>query len=333
MRKPLHDAPETLDLFALLRSIERTAKGKPRIGCSAARKEELVRLGQPPFVAFPDSNVSFFGADGKGRLLVESRFLGLLGPQGALPLHTTYEAAHWAEMRDDAFARFLDVFNNRFQQLFFRSWSDARPEGQFDRPDEDRFAAYVGSAAGIGTPAFRNRGELDDLAKLSVAGLVAPAVKSAARLESLIAVLFSADVEIEQCVGMWLSLDRNDQTSLGGSNSALGSDALLGAAVFSLQDKFAIRLKTRTLADFESYLPGGRHSARLADAVLFYLGEILDYEIHIGLPEVETRQAQLGSFGRLGWTSWLKAKDRTAFGQYRWDCRYNPAERRDQATA
>lgn len=333
MKKPHHDAPETLDLLALLRAIERAAPDKPRIGNSASLKDEVVLLGQPPYVAFPDSNVSFFGEDDRGRLTIESRFLGLLGPQGPMPLHTTYEAAHWVEMRDDAFARFLDVFNNRFQQLFFRAWSDARVAGQFDRPEEDRFTAYVGSAAGFGTPAFRDRDSLDDLDKLCVTGLAAPAVKSAARLEGMIGVLFGANVEIEQCTGMWLPVERADRTSLGGGNALLGQDALLGAAVFSLQDKFSIKLKTKTLQEFETYLPGGSHSLRLADTVFFYLGEILDYDIHIGLPESETRQAQLGSFGRLGWTSWLKAKDRTSFGIYRWDCHYNPAERRGQSTA
>ena len=52
--------------------------------------------------------------------------------------------------RDPSFARFTDIFSNRFLQLFFRAWADARPIAHHDRPADDRFADYVGSFAGIG---------------------------------------------------------------------------------------------------------------------------------------------------------------------------------------
>ena len=67
-----------------------------------------------------------------------------------MPLTTTDESLGWLLMRDDSFARFLDLFNNRFLQLFFRAWSDARPIAQHDRPNEDRFIGFIGSFIGIG---------------------------------------------------------------------------------------------------------------------------------------------------------------------------------------
>ena len=93
---------------------------------------------------FPASNLSKFEREAADRFRVFVKFLGLLGPQGALPLATTEEAHGWNLMRDDAFPRFLDILNHRFLQLFFRAWSDARPIGQHDRPESDRFVAYVG---------------------------------------------------------------------------------------------------------------------------------------------------------------------------------------------
>lgn len=318
---------EYLDFLDLLRRLERSVKTKPRIGDNGAYDEAIAVLGQTPFVEFPASNVGYFAIDSEGRYHVHSKFLGMLGPQGALPLQTAYEARHWSEMRDPSFARFLDVFNGRFLQLFFRAWADARPAAQFDRPDDDRFAAYTGSAVGMATPAFRNRGAITDMAKLSVAGLLAPAVKSASRLQSLLAYLFRADVEIEQFVGMWLPLERGDQTSLGRANASLGRSALIGSAVYSLQDKFRIRIKARTLDEFQDFLPAGRHCDNLADAVYFYLGELLAYELEIGLPEHEVKSLRLGAFGRLGWTSWMKPKDKTLAGAFRWDCRFHTAER------
>lgn len=325
--------PELLDFFDLLRRLERTATHKPRIGDSGAADEDIAFLGQAPFAEFPASNVSYFAVDGKGRYHVHSKFLGMLGPQGALPLHTTYEAKHWNDMRDPSFARFLDIFNSRFLGLFYRAWADARPAAQHDRPKEDRFIAYVGSAVGMATPAFRNRGTISDLAKVNIAGLLSSTVKSASRLRSLLRHLFKADVTVEQFIGMWLPLDRQEQTALGKLNSRLGDGALLGQAVYSLQDKFRIRITARSLEEFESFLPRGRHCDELADAVSFYLGALLSYEVEIGLPERYTKPLRLGSFGRLGWTSWIKNSEMTSIGTFRWDCRFHPEELQAAATS
>jgi type VI secretion system protein ImpH len=319
--------PEQLSFFDVLRKLERTTQGKPRIGNSSNHDEDIVVLGQMPYVEFPDSNVAYFAMDAQGRYHVHSKFLGMLGPQGALPLAQTYEARHWIDMRDPAFARFLDLFNNRFLQLFFRAWADARPCAQFDRPEEDRFSAFVGAAIGMATPAFCNRSRVNDFVLLSTAGLLSSAVKSASRLESLLQHVFKTDAEIEQFSGMWLPLERIDQTSLGGLNALLGDSALLGSAVYSLQDKFRIRITAKTLKGFEEFLPDGRHCDDLADLVFFYLGDVHAYDVEIGLPESETLSACLGTFGRLGWTSWMKPEDKTVVGTYRWDCHFHPAQR------
>ena len=105
-------------------------------------------------------------------------------------------------MRDDSFPRFLDLFNNRFQQLFFRAWSDARPIGQHDRPDDDRFVAFIGSFIGIGSPHLRNLDSIPDLAKLTYAGLLAPKSKSASRLRGFLMGIFGTDVDVDSSSGL-----------------------------------------------------------------------------------------------------------------------------------
>ena len=128
--------PWRFDYFALLRQLERTFKDGPRIGDSAALREEFARFGQDPFMEFPASNVARVKQDGDNApLKIFVRHLGLLGPQGALPLAATEEAYHYVLAGDDAFPRFLDLFNHRFIQLFFRAWADSRPIAQHDRPD------------------------------------------------------------------------------------------------------------------------------------------------------------------------------------------------------
>ena len=164
--RKLEEEPWRFDYFAVLRFLERRHKDRPRIGDSSARRDEFVELGQDPFMDFPASNLARAVQSDDKPVKVFLKFLGLLGPQGALPLATTEEAHHYVIARDDAFPRFLDLFNHRFIQLFFRAWADSRPIVQHDRPDLDRFVAYIGSAIGIGSPAFHNLDSVPDAAKL-----------------------------------------------------------------------------------------------------------------------------------------------------------------------
>ena len=229
--------PWRFDYFVLLRHLERTFKDQPRIGDSATVREEIARFGQNPFMEFPASNVSGADQDEEKPLKIFVRHLGMLGPQGPLPLSTTEEAYHYALAEDEAFPRFLDLFNHRFIQLFFRAWADSRPIAQHDRPDADRFVAYIGSAVGIGSGPYHHLDSLPDGAKLSFAGLLGAQAKSASRLAAAIQGIFNVKAEVEEFVGSRLAVEAAEWTLLGRGYNVLGEDALLGRSIFSVQDK------------------------------------------------------------------------------------------------
>ncbi len=322
----MKEEPWRFDFFSVLRKLERSHPDQPRISDSAARREDYVDLGQDPYMDFPASNLNRVTTAENGRLRIYIKFLGMLGPQGALPLTTTEESMEWLLMRDDAFPRFLDLINHRFLQLFFRAWADARPIAQHDRPKQDRFIAYVGSTVGLGSPPYRNLDSVPDPAKLAFAGLLAPQTKSASRLKSFLSGLFDVTVEIEQFVGTWLSVDPSDRTGIGQSHSALGVDVLVGASIFSVQDKIRIRLYTRSLKQFERFLPNGDLCEPLADALYFYIGDQLEWEVELAIPAGETKPTRLGSFGQIGYTSWM-SPNWSSSAPYRCDTRFFPAER------
>lgn len=315
------------DFFATLRRFERAFPQKPRIGDAATRRDEFLSLGQDPFMEFPASTIGRSDRDAAGRVRVYAKFLGMLGPQGALPLATTEEAHAWQLARDEAFPRFLDLFNHRFQQFFFRAWADARPIAQRDRPERDRFIAYIGSAIGIGSRPFLDRDSIPDEEKMAYAGLLAPQAKSASRLRGFLAGLFKVEVEVEQFIGMRLVFDPADRTCLGTRHATLGSDALVGASVYSVDDKFRVRLIAATMEQYERFLPEGDRCLPLADAVFLYLGEQFEWDVELALPVGEVRPVRLGSFGRLGWTTWMAPNWDDKAEPYRRDARFHPAER------
>jgi type VI secretion system protein ImpH len=334
--RDMEDEPWRFDFFDTLRRIERhygakrgasgdAARPPPRIGDATSRREDYVQLGQDPYFDFPASNLSRFTRLPDGRFHILVKFLGMFGPQGALPLATNEEAYHWLLARDDSFPRFVDILNHRFLQLFYRAWADSRPAAQHDRPDEDRFIAYIGSAIGIGSAPFAHRDSVPDCGKLGYAGLLGAKAKSAARLRGAIQGLFSVEVEIDQFVGSRLELAADDCTRLGANLSGLGVDTMLGSTFYSVQDKIRIRVFALDMVQYRRFLPEGDRCEPLVDLVFFYLGDEYDWDVELAIPAAKAQPISLGKTGELGWTSWL-APDPSADG-YRYDALFHPSER------
>jgi type VI secretion system protein ImpH len=331
-------------------------ESRPRIGDSGARKQEVVLLrgrelsvsfGQDPWLVFPASNISELqwrprnevqvikqsieSQFGPGdvtpppdRIHLVVKFLGLLGAQGALPLATTEETHGWLLEQDSAFAHFLDVFNNRFLQLFYRAWADSRPIVQHDRRDCDRFNVYVNSVIGIGSAAFAGIHAVPRGISL-YAGILGPQAKSASRLRSVISGLFDVDSDIEQLVGSWLTFDESERTTLGRRNSVLSNELLLGEASFSLQDKIRVRLNVENMDRYRRFLPYGADCQPLADLIFFYIGDEIEWDVELALLSRHVSPVRLGEFGELGWTSWMSPN--YAPDEIRCDACFNPAER------
>jgi type VI secretion system protein ImpH len=320
------DEPERHDFFIVMRRLERHFANRPRIGDTATRRHEYVKIGQDPFLAFPASNLSDARREDNGEFNVLVRFLGLLGPQGALPLALTAEAQEYMLAEDDALPRFLDIFNNRFIQLFFRAWGNSRPIVHHDRPDDDRFETYVGATVGLGSSVFRNLDSVPDIAKIGFAGLMGPAAKSASRLRDLISGMFGVKVEVEEFVGMRLMFEPDQLSVIGKANAALGKDTLLGAGVFSVQDKIRLRIFVPTLDSYREFLPTGNLSRLLAEMYFFYAGAEIDWDVELAIPAGECAPVRLGQSGQLGWTTWMAPNwsDKTTI---RTDARFDLASR------
>ena len=319
--------PWVFDFYAALRRLERALKDKPKIGLNLTIRDEVVRLGQNPFMQFPASTLEEATRDEAGHFHIMVKFLGLLGPQGALPLSTTSEAYEWFLARDDAFPRFLDIFNNRFLQLFYRAWADSRPIAQHERPQEDRFGAYIGSTIGLGTQTYLDLDAIPDLQKLAFAGLMAPAAKSAVRLETLILGAIGLRAEVEEFVGSRLPVAPEDQSRLGLANFSLGTDLMVGSSVYSVSDKITVSIRVADLDEYARVLPGGDLAEPLVDLVYFYVGDVTEWDVELVIPANKVKPMRLGSFGALGLTTWLDPKIDPADTGERRDARFNLYER------
>jgi type VI secretion system protein ImpH len=324
-RDRLFSTPYAFDFFKVMRLIERGAPDMPRIGESAATREDVVRLGQNPYMEFPASNIEAV-SENTGKLRVLVRFLGMLGPQGALPLALTQEA--YSMMRrgadgDDAMPRFIDLFNHRFLQLFYRAWANARPHVQHERPKDDRFVAYAGMPLGLGLPSLQAVDSIPDRAKLRYAGLLGTKIKSLSRLENALIDYFGVPMEILPFQGLWLNLDAEDTTRLGQKHAQLGLGTLLGSSVYSVEDYVSLQVSAPNLSTYKRFLPSGDWIRPLKDMIFGYLGHEIGWDVRLALPATDVPQLTLGVNTQVGWTSWLPQRVAHA-GSVRNDARFAP---------
>jgi type VI secretion system protein ImpH len=304
----LADHAVRMDFFQILRLLENAHPDKPRIGASLRPRDDAVRFGQDPSLTFEPTAVRGFVPVREGaRARLAVNFIGLLGANGPLPLHLTeYVRERARNNGDTTMLAFLDVFHHRMVSLFYRARASAEPAISLDRPDSDRFADYVGSLFGMGTPAMRGRDEIGDFAKLHFAGLLVNQRRPAAGLVTILRAYFKLPVEIEQFVGHWMRIPADGLTRIGmrERGNRLGASTVLGTQVWDCQHKFRLVIGPLGYEDYQRMLPGGASMRRLLDWVKSYAGTVLDWDVSLVLKQREVPPLKLGGM-MLGWTTYL----------------------------
>jgi len=305
----VEEKPYEFGFYSLLRRIECLNADRPRLGTSQRPIEDPVRIGQEPATTFESASLSAFESargDRPHRLTV--RLLGLLGPNGPLPLHLTeYAQERMRQHGDRTFVRFLDIFHHRLLSLFYRAWANNEPTVSFDRPDSDRFSGYVGAMAGLGMAALRERDDISDLTKLYYCGRLSCQTKCAEGLQDILNDYFQLPVCVEPFVGEWLMLPVQDICRLGLDpvNGTLGRSVVVGTRVWGCQHKFRLTLGPLGLGDYENLLPVGNRIRRLVALVRNYIGDELAWDVRLILKKEEVPAMCLDERFRLGWTTWL----------------------------
>lgn len=306
----LAEEPFRFNFFHAVRLLESHFRGAPRIGTSQRLKDDWIRFGQKPSLAFAPSSIEQFDppAEGAARMFVQ--FMGMLGPNGPLPVHVTeFILGRIISSKDRTQARFLDVFNHRFVSLFYRAWASAQKSADYDRPEESRFAAYIGSLFGTGMPSLLNRDAVPDRAKLYFAGRLTCQTRNAEGLQAIVEGFFGIRTVIEEFSGFWMKIPEENQCRLGESpgTGSMGINAIAGTRKYETQLKFRIRMGPMKLRDLERLLPGGDSFKRLKAWVLNYVGYDLKWDVQCVVLAAEIPAAQLGQMGRLGLSCWTKS--------------------------
>jgi type VI secretion system protein ImpH len=308
---------ESIEFFQLVRLLLRIYPERRGVGDRAARPEqEVARFGASTSMAFPLGEIdSLAPPTGEIPSRAVVNFMGLIGPQGVLPLEYTSLVARRVRSGDRVLRDFLDIFHHRMVSLFYRAWEKTNFYAAYERGVEDRFSDYLGDFAGVGLPELQAALPITRETLLYYSGLLAPHQRSAAALEQLISDYFGVEVRVVQFTGGWFEIDTRTQCAVGeeGDESGqLGFGAVVGDAIYDPQAGIRIRIGPLSRQRYAEFLPGGSARDQLHEFVRFYTGDYLDVELQLVLKGDDVPVCQLGeeldSPLALGWYTWLPSR-------------------------
>jgi type VI secretion system protein ImpH len=302
---------DTFDFFELLRRLEQRGG---QFGYSGQADREPARLGQHVRLSFSAKDVvEFRGSKDKTPARVTVANLGLMGPEGPMPLHLTrwvldrlsqrwFTGADAQQTSDTTFVDFVNILQHRMIALYYRAWADAHPAVQVERAVGGRVRAMLEAMAGIGLPGTQNA-DLDAV-KLRQAASLASQVDGPERLTLFLAEAFKVPVQIKEFVATWMSIPATLQTRLAQAYAVLGRGATIGPRVFSRQSRIELRVGPLGYEEFKTFLPGGQRLNMFKQAVRDMVGESLDVDLRIVLAREAVPSPRIGAV-QLGRTTWL----------------------------
>jgi type VI secretion system protein ImpH len=308
----LGQRPFSFDFFRAVRLLECHFRDHDKVGSSFTPAQDPVRFAQNPNLNFAPSTIEAFkqaSTESAPRMFLN--FMGLMGPNGPLPLHVT-EYAREREMhhKDSTIGAFLNIFNHRLVSLFYRAWAASQKALDLDRPGEQRFSMYLGSFSGLGLESMHGRDDVQDWAKYYFSGRLSSQTRNAEGLEAILAEYFEVKTELQTFVGRWIDLPQDSLSKLGDSpeTGGLGVNTIAGSRIWDAQLNFRIRFGPMGLEEYQRLLPTGVAFKRLKQWVTQYCGEEFFWDIQFVLKANEVPDSCLGRSGQLGWTTWLKTE-------------------------
>ncbi|MFC3229496.1 type VI secretion system baseplate subunit TssG [Marinibaculum pumilum] len=316
----LREEPYRFELYQAIRLLELMAPERRPVGSSSLVRREAVRFSGSTRLSFPTSDIERLDPsdDPRDPMVMKVTAFTLAGAHGPLPPPYAELVEHRVRAKDTGIAAFLDIFNHRLISILHRVRRLHRPELMNQPAEETHFSRVLFSAFGMGLTGMRDRLRVPDPALLRYAGLLAHQPHSAMALERVIGGLFGVPARVEQLVGMWIAIDRRQQTIVGRrrrQNNRLGSTSVVGTRFWSQSNAIGLVLGPLPLATFREYLPTGGLFRRVASILRFYLDRTIQTELRLLVKGADVGPLTLSRKAppQLGWTTWL-AHDATRHG-------------------
>lgn len=306
VREKLEQLPGS---FAFAQAIDLVERRLRELGSSEPQKDILYRVN--PNLSFPPGDIESINftetQNGTPRAEVMLNLMGLHGSASPLPTYfTEFVAKHQDE--ENALRDFFDIFNHELISILYGVWRKYRYYLRYEKDATDILSQHFFGFIGLGHKSMRDAKNLRWSKLLSYSGLIAFKADSIVSLESILRHYFSHDdITVVPCIPRRVPIPEDQQARLGGNNSTLSVDLMLGSEVTDQTGKFRVRISSLNWKRFNTFLPDTKSFSELKTLLRFVLPTRLTFDVELRLDPDEIPPMSLGpdSVNRLGWSSWL----------------------------
>lgn len=297
MSAVLRATPRRFDLLAAVRALE---------AASPAR----VHFRAPLAPVFAAGDVEAIN-DGPEGPVIESSAVSLFGPNGPLPASLADAVARQGRRGEHGPRAFFDLFGDRLTRAFVDLLRLEWPSGAVVAPERTPQATVLRALVGRAAPVDGVAGL--DQALLATAGLQHQRPRSLHAAAAMLAAALRTPARVRGLVGGWTPLAVSDRARLstGPGGTRLGLGAALGSAVWLQEAGVVIDIGPLPADRFHALLPGGADHALLGSLATHLLPPEADIDCRLGLAATSQPAATLDRTTRLGWSSWLAAREST----------------------
>jgi type VI secretion system protein ImpH len=266
---------------------------------------QMLRFENSTSLGFPTAEVEALRAGepaDEGQVVVTPKCFGLLGTNGALPLHLTDRCAHAAAQGDAGARAWLDICSTRMVTLFWQAWAKNRIELAPLAEGRDTQREVMLALGG--------RHGADSEAAPWYAGLLRMRPVSSATLQKILAGELRLPVVVESLHGCWDAIAPALRSTLGATSPVLGRGVVLGTRQWRLDRRIRIVIGPLARADFERMLPHATGGQLLHELLVLTTAQaLLEFEVCL-LPDADcipplTLTARRAAMRRLGQDSVL----------------------------
>ena len=302
--------------LTLMRMLDAHAKDAPHIGQSQRPQQDNFRLGQQASLAFAPREIARV-VEKNGTPHIYLFGLGMLGPNGALPIHYTEQVRERTEARrDQTLANFLDIFHHRSFTHLYRAWAQSQAAAGLDRVEDEAFTNYVARLTGD-EPSELRHSPLPPHARWASAAHRVRGPRDPEGLVSSLKRFFGVPVKLDEYRLQWMPIEPQDMCQLGVSNESamLGLGAMVGEKVPDRQTRFRLTIGPLNMDAYLRLTPQGSASGKdlpaLVELVRSFIGFEYVWEVELLIQSDTAPASTLGGGTQLGWSTWMDQQKTT----------------------
>ncbi len=240
------------------------------------------------------------------RIEITINLLSLAGIQGPLPTPYTELVIDRLKQKDMGLNDFLDIFNHRLSELYYKIYKKYTPGFDLCPPDKSMFGKTVLSISGINF-SYTLEHEMSNRIFLKYAGILWQKPRSLIGLEQILSDFFKIKVRVRPFQGHFEKIDEEDRTTIGGQgkNSSLGINTIIGQKAWITSSHLTLEFGPFDEAMARYFFKDSIGYSYVKTFVKIYCGNFYTFDIHLLCRPAKPLTCGLKVGSKMGWSSFI----------------------------